>query len=248
MTDESPEELLVSTPAFTGELSKLLRLVRKREIDIMLLTLATISRQVVEALDRLSIDTRRDEERRRAVADGAVLASQLVLQKTRAILGLKEEDPLDGELEAQDVERQELVEAQRRALEQLARLLEQRTPTFVVRGNEMQIAEASAPEEEESELDARPYGDLGSDDEAELEAAAHTMVSVDLYPQKEMSAEILALLADGDAGASLESFRDSDPARLISAFLAVLELLKSRVVSARQARIHDEILLERARV
>ena len=234
----------VKLPQFEGPLDLLLHLIRKNEVDLRNIPVADICRQYHEYLVLMQeLDLEVAAEFLYVEALLVHIKSQLVLPRSATADGTPAEDPRD---------------------ELVRRLLEYRKYKGVAETlHEMEAVrlglwarpparlEAAGSEPEEADLSEVSLFDLLTFFKGALDRyrAAHPPsleIAHQKFSIKEKMENMLARVRGGGAAVPLSDiFRSlSGRAEAIAVFLAVLELLRLRVVRARQQSEFGDILLE----
>jgi len=231
----------IKTESFEGPFDLLLHLIKKNEVDIYNIPIATITRQYLDYLDvmkELNLDI---------AGDFLVMASTLIQIKSRMLLPLQADEET-GEEEVEDP-RAELV---RRLLEyrkykEVALVLGQRD----LLGRDVFKRDFSAPELAEIEPEQEPLVveifDL-------IEAFRKVLAAVPIETFHEVGAEglniadrineLLLLLKGTDAAGFEELFiGDYTREQVIVTFLAILELCRLKMVRISQALSFGTILI-----
>jgi segregation and condensation protein A len=235
----------VSLDVFEGPLDLLLFLIKKTEIDIHDIPIATLTQEYIAALEQMQ------ELDLNVAGEFLVMAAQLMFIKSRMLLPLQPEDAL-GEGEAEDP-RSELVarlleykQFKEAAVSLQHRELMQRD-VFGRMGVEAAIKEAAQQAlDEDSSLDVNLYDLLRAFQRILDELPAGTVREVD---REEVSVvqkmnEILDLLEISESILFHEAFRSArNKVTLLATFLGMLELAKMRSISIRQAQLFGEIRL-----
>ncbi|HZU04847.1 MAG TPA: segregation/condensation protein A [Chloroflexota bacterium] len=226
------EPLVVALPEFTGPLELLLDLIQKRQLDVTALSLAAVADQYLE-----QVLARQGELE--PLSEFLVVASQLLLIKSRALLRLPEE--CDGEDPAAEL-RQRLVEYQ--AVRAVAQWLAARE----------QAGWRSWPhggEREERPLQ-RPLAPLSGAELARLAARLlrtpeqpTTVVEPAARPAVRERAALLLRATTRDTWVPLAPLLGPDVPTAVATFLAVLLLVRLAVLAVRQPGPYAGIELRR---
>jgi segregation and condensation protein A len=230
----------IRTESFEGPFDLLLHLIKKNEVDIYNIPIATITRQYLEYLDvmkELNLDI---------AGDFLVMASTLIQIKSRMLL------PLQADEETEEEEEDPRAELVRRLLEyrkykEVAIVLGQRD----LLGRDVFKRNFSAPELAEIEPEQEPLDvevfDL-------IEAFRKVLAAVPIETFHEVGAvglniadrinELLLLLKGTDAAGFEELFiGNSTREQVIVTFLAILELCRLKMVRLSQALSFGTILI-----
>ena len=236
----SGEEFTLALPTFEGPLQLLLHLIESRQLDILTVPLASVADAYVEHLASHPVDPVN-------LAEFVATASQLIYLKSKRMLPSEPLPPLpDGTEEPDEDElRRRLLEY--RALRDAAALLGQRDGVTPVMRREPR--ESDLPE---APMEPMPVGRLV----AALEALA--AIPEPLPPPPEVVAreitigqqiEVLRRSLARGGSVVLQSILDRCRSRTEAAvtFLATLELVRRREVTAHQAELFGPIVVERSR-
>lgn len=109
LTSENPVVYKIDLPTFSGPLDLLLHLIERNELDITAISLAAVTDQYLEQIDRLR------EERLEQLMDFLVIGAKLLVIKSRALL-----PQLPGEL-SEDEEEEDPAETLARQLKRYKR-------------------------------------------------------------------------------------------------------------------------------
>ncbi|HEX9029235.1 MAG TPA: segregation/condensation protein A [Anaerolineales bacterium] len=229
----------VATPVYEGPLDLLLQLIEKAELDITRLALAQVTDQYLEHLHSLQ------EQAAEEVSAFLVIAARLLQIKSEALLPRPvpraegEEDP--GEALARQL-------LAYRRYKQIANLLAGREAA----GLRTYLRLAPAPKIEGTlDLNGLGLDDLiaaARDIFSQIERPAlSTVVNAPRITIREKISLIAAFLRS-NGRATFRLFLQSRPSRLdiVVTFLAMLELIKRRMVQAKQESLFGEIELETA--
>ncbi|HET6163422.1 MAG TPA: segregation/condensation protein A [Planctomycetota bacterium] len=220
---------------FAGPLDLLLHLVQKEEMDIREVSLVRICDQYFEALKRaknLDVDT---------AGEFLVMAATLMSIKARSLLPREEVD-LAAELDPEEELIQRLLEY--RQLKEATRILDRSSAARdLIHPSRPEVGDAGIPLEEVGvfhlvEAFRKVLADSGLD-----RAATGTIVAD--RPLAEYIADLLATLRATRRVAFHEVFKhDTTRIDLIGHFLAVLELMRAKLIHAVQETAFGEIVIE----
>ena len=220
---------------FAGPLDLLLYLVQKEEMDIREVSLVKICDQYFEALKRaknLDVDT---------AGEFLVMAATLMSIKARSLLPREEVD-LAAELDPEEELIQRLLEY--RQLKEATRILDRSSAARdLVHPSRPEVGDAGIPLEKVGvfhlvEAFRKVLADSG------LDRAAPSTIVAD-RPLAEYVADLLATLRSARRVAFHEVFKhDTTRIDLIGHFLAVLELMRAKLIHAVQAQAFGEIVIE----
>lgn len=225
----------VTTEQFEGPLGLLLSLIEKRELDISQVSLADITEEYVAHLDRV------EQVAPHELADFLVIASKLLYLKSKALLPeLKLEDEEDGVGLADQL----------RMYKKFAQAAE-RLGTMFADGLEAYTAPRTA-------MEAPSFAPPSS---LTVEDLARALVQVidRLRPYLELPKRLLERtatieehivhlkrrIADGARVLFHEMAEHGSRAEMVTSFLALLELLKQKIVHVEQRGLFEDIAIER---
>jgi segregation and condensation protein A len=228
-------------PSFEGPLDVLLRLIERHELEVTAISLAAVAEQFLAHLAALP-------DRDPAVlAEFAAIASRLLLLKTRVLFPRPPEAPAEEAGEDED----DLVRRLReyRLVKDAARALAAREAggwrAFEPRANPLP-PEAFGALETVTLAPARPLDLVRAAQRrlARLPAAPRLLALPPLISVGEMAARIVGWLrARGEVRFSALVAAAASRADLVTAFLAILELVRRRRVEARQEAPFGEIVV-----
>jgi len=220
---------------FAGPLDLLLYLVQKEEMDIREVSLVRICDQYFDYLKgakNLDVDT---------AGEFLVMAATLMSIKARSLLPREEVD-LSAELDPEEELIQRLLEY--RQLKEATRILDQRSAARdLIHQSRPQVGDAGIPLEEVGvfhlvEAFRKVLSDSGLDRGPQSTIVAER-------PLADYVADLLATLRVTRRVAFQEVFKhDTTRIELIGHFLAVLELMRARLIQAVQATPFGEITIE----
>lgn len=239
-TGYTPSAYRVAQEAYQGPLDRLLLLVRDHQIDLFQVSLATIADeflQYVQSLETPDLDE---------VGDYLVIAGQLLVLKSRALLPTEtqeeEEEPVDEQAlllqRLRDYEKfKELADHLRRAEEERRQLyLRESPPPSVGKRDSIDYYEINVFDL--ATAFQRVMAEIGDNSPRIIEGEEYTI--------DEKMAE-LQLLLQGTGEMCLTLYLKSLTSRLeaIVTFLALLELMRLLRVRARQAEFFGDIWIYR---
>lgn len=223
---------------FAGPLDLLLWLVQKEEMDIREVSLVRICDQYlahIRDLSKIDVDT---------AGEFLVMATTLMAIKARSLLPREEVD-LARELDPEEELIQRLLEY--RQLKEATRILDRRfAGRDLIHQSRPQVTDAGVPLEELGvwhlvEAFRKVLADTGLDRDA-----GRTIIAD--RPLAEYIGDLLAQLRAAPRLAFHEVFRaDTNRIDLIGHFLAVLELMRARLIRAIQEQAFGEIVIEALR-
>jgi segregation and condensation protein A len=235
-------EFKVALDVFSGPMDLLLHLVKKHEVDVTEVPIATIAAEFVahiDVLEELAIDQ---------VGEFVELASVLLEIKARALVPRPEETE-----EPVDLVREDLVQRllEYRQYRDAAALLEDRARQWELRfaRTPVDAAVARGAPAEVTIGDVHVWDLVGAMARvlAKREKRRPRQIVHDDTPIETHIERIEALLAGQGRAAFTELFDAGMPrSRVVGIFLAVLELVRRGRVVTRQERLFDEIWLEPA--
>ena len=233
-------EFKVALDVFSGPMDLLLYLVKKHEVDVTEVPIATIAAEFVahlDVLEELAIDQ---------VGEFVELASVLLEIKARALVPRPEETE-----EPVDLVREDLVQRllEYRQYRDAAALLEDRARQWELRFARTPVDEvaARAAPAEVTIGDVHVWDLVGALSRvlAKRERRRPRQIVHDDTPIETHIGRIEELLAGQGRAAFTELFDAGMPrSRVVGIFLAVLELVRRGRVVTRQERLFDEIWLE----
>jgi len=232
-----PDALEVFLEAFEGPLDLLLYLIKRQNLDVLDIPIATITRQYMTYIDLM------ESMRLELAAEYLLMAAMLAEIKSRMLLprpeSLDEEDDPRAEL----VRRLQEYERFKQAAENLDELPRQERDSFIARA-EPPALELTRPdaEVELSELLAAFRDILGR-----AEVNSHHLIQRETLSIREKMANILsAVSADGFADlTSLFNFEEGRRGVVVT-FMAILELLKGAMIDLVQAESFAPIYVKAA--
>ncbi len=229
--DPSPDAYTVTLAAFSGPLDLLIHLIKQNEVNIYDIPIALITQQYLEYLELL------EELDLDVAGDFIVMAATLIHIKSRMLLPRPDPSQEDAEEDPRDALVNRLLEYQK--FKAAANLLHER--------EEMRSAQWQRPDERVADL-------AGEDYEAEVEVDLFSLMAAfkavldrakqrpDAHiPGAQVSIEariqqLLARLSETEACGFEDLFEDADTRQgLIVTFLALLEMIRTRLVRVFQA-------------
>jgi segregation and condensation protein A len=239
--EPSPDAYTVTLAGFSGPLDLLIHLIKKNEVNIWDIPIALITAQYLEYLDLL------EELNLDVAGDFIVMAATLIHIKSRMLLPRPDPSQEDAEEDPRDALVNRLLEYQK--FKAAANLLHER--------EELRSAQWQRPNE-------RVAGLAGEDYEAEVEVDLFSLMAafkavLDRATQRptvsipgaQISIEarieqLLARLSETEACGFEDLFEDADTRQgLIVTFLALLEMIRTRLVRVFQAGMFGAIRVYR---
>ncbi len=239
--DASPDAYTVTLAAFSGPLDLLIHLIKQNEVNIYDIPIALITQQYLEYLELL------EELDLDVAGDFIVMAATLIHIKSRMLLPRPDPSQEDAEEDPRDALVNRLLEYQK--FKAAANLLHER--------EEMRSAQWQRPDERVADL-------AGEDYEAEVEVDLFSLMAAfkavldrakqrpDAHiPGAQVSIEariqqLLARLSETEACGFEDLFEDADTRQgLIVTFLALLEMIRTRLVRVFQAGMFGAIRVYR---
>jgi segregation and condensation protein A len=228
----------VQLDVFSGPLDLLLYLVRRDELDIQDVRIARVAEQYLDYVRFL------EQLDPNAAGDFLVMAATLVELKSRAVLPTPPPDAADDDDDPRSVLVRQLLEYKRfkDAARSLGRAADDRVKRYVRRPAELPV-ELDGVELEEAEVwdllsaFGRVMSSIGK-------GPTRYDISFDDTPIALYEAELLAAL-ESDGPTSFQSLFEDRRERheIVGLFLALLELIRQKRVSAEQDVVHGEIYL-----
>lgn len=239
-------EYHVKLDAFEGPLDLLLHLVNRLEIDIYDISVSQITDQYLEfihTMQELQLDI---------AAEYLLMAATLLEMKSKMLLPAREDEPAEGEFEAgfEEDPREELI---RRLVEY--RKYKAVSETLRKREARWQLV-YSKPPSLFAEPQAKPLAEVSVYDmisalqklvkRKQLEVPRKTKIQRQEISIKDRMDEIIK---DLDQSYGRKAFRDfydsSDREHIVTTFLAVLELMKKRMIVCEQEGNFADIIIYR---
>ncbi|HET7521825.1 MAG TPA: segregation/condensation protein A [Bacillales bacterium] len=237
-------EYNVKIDAFEGPLDLLLHLVNRLEIDIYDISVSQITDQYLDFIHQMQ------ELQLDVAAEYLLMAATLLEMKSKMLLPAREEEPLEEEFDVEYEEdpREELIR----------RLVEYRKYKIVTeqlkkRGDQWILAYSKPPvplgEPEVKQLaDASIYDMISALQKLvkriQLEVPKQTKIRRQEISVKERMDDILRMLDQRPGMRTFDEFHtSSDREHLVSTFLAVLELMKKRLVTCEQRGNFADIVI-----
>ncbi len=226
----------VSLQQFSGPLDLLLKLIEKEELDIAEISIAKIADQYIEYIENSTAIN--PEE----MADFLVLAARLLLIKSKALFPYLEigEDEDAGELERQLKMYKEFLDASKKIEELIGTKKFMFVREFNRKSIMSQFKKFSPPPSLSADLLAGIMREIAERAKPALELEEKVIIAGMSIEEK------ISLISESVFNRVRLSFskllKDADnPTEIIVSFLAVLELIKQRVVCAKQDEIFGEI-------
>ena len=243
---EAENLFLIDSTAYSGPLNALLEIVEHHELDINIISLASVASQFVKYVSQVKAKGEISVEQ---ISQYVLIASRLLLLKSRSLL--PETDQIEEEEEAPDI--LALIDALKeyRKFAQAADLLGTkegsvsypRSPRQIINSSKLEIPTGLDGITLQSLVEI--IGDV-------LERLPEDDDSLELEREPIILADRMNRIENlfGDSALSKISFRSiiesaSTRAEVIVDFLAVLELIKSQTIKAVQSERFGEIYLER---
>lgn len=227
----------VSTALYEGPLDLLLELIERAELDITALAIAQVTNQYLAYLNHLQD---RDPAE---VSAFLVMAARLLQIKSAALLPRREPAELPGE-EVDDAEAlaRQLIEYRR--FKQLANVLAQREEAKL--RTYLRLAPATVKVEARLDLSGITLEDLLAAARQSLAnkpglANLSEVVTMPRITIREKIETILATLKRSATGSFYSLLRSHNRVEVVVTFLALLELIKRRVIEARQEKLFADI-------
>jgi segregation and condensation protein A len=239
--EPSPDAYTVTLVGFTGPLDLLIHLIKKNEVNVYDIPIALITAQYLEYLDLI------EELNLDLAGDFIVMAATLIHIKSRMLLPRPDPSQEDAEEDPRDILVNRLLEYQK--FKAAANLLHER--------EELRSAQWQRPDE-------RVAGIAGEDYEAEVEVDLFSLMAafkavLDRAKQRpnvnipgaqvsieECIRRLLARLSETEACGFEDLFEDADTRQgLIVTFLALLEMIRTRLVKVFQAGMFGAIRVYR---
>lgn len=228
----------VKVKEFSGPLDLLLQLIEQQKMDITQISIATVTEQFLSHIKALtSIDPT-------TLADYLSVAAKLLVIKSKAILPTLELDPEEEEI-AQDLEAKLLLYKQFKEAAKYLKTLDNRRrqsflreTSFEERINFYPDPDVSPDRLRESILRVlNSLEEISNLPEATVRKAISIQEKIDSL-QTELSERIETKLSDLITKAK-------DKTEVIVTFLALLELIKQRILTVEQEQIFSEIIIKK---
>ena len=239
----SNQEYTVALDVFEGPLDLLLYLIKKSEVDIYDIPIETITRQYMEYLKLMRmLDLN-------IAGEFLVMAATLMMIKSRMLLPVEDradvEDDDDGADPRWDLIRQ-LVEYKKfkDAAMFLEGLEERQGNVFLREGDHVELG----PEPELALGDVGIFDLISAFQEALNKAPQETMTEImaDRFTVEEMVDRLITRMTRQERVSLRAVFSEMrSRAEIVTAFLAILELMKMKQLCALQDGMFGEIVLER---
>ncbi|MEZ6196331.1 MAG: segregation/condensation protein A [Planctomycetota bacterium] len=230
-------EYKVSLEHFSGPLDLLLYLIRKEEVDIYDIPITRLLDQYLvylEMLQHVDLD---------AAGDFAVMASTLMVIKSKMLLPVEEVD-LEEELDPRYELVQQLLEYKR--IRERARTLDARADAARRRLGRPETARPEPRVEEDRTLDELSIWDLFRFfqkimDETTIDARKERVIEGKHIPVRDFAVRLEERILRGPLRLSQLFAETRDRSERIGYFLALLLLMKTQVVQARQVEEFGDI-------
>lgn len=240
MTENAePTRLPVDIGSYKGPLDLLVHLIAKHEMDVFTIPIAEITQAYLDAIRGME---QKDLEEG---GEYLVLGAALVRYKSRALLPKEEtEDEDDDEIDDQLIEQRRREYERFRALADDLKEREELTATQIPR-----IGPSPEGPREVVEFTEVSVYDLYQTFQKiiqEIGAQQNRVIESETFSVDEKMLEIEALLAHNqriELSVYLRTLQSK--LEMIVVFLALLELIRLKEITAQQTRNHDEIVIER---
>ncbi len=238
VVESAGARLPVNIEGFTGPLELLVHLIAKHEMDILTISISSITRdyiQLIRQWETKDLDL---------AGEYLVLAATLLRYKSRALIPKDENEPEDEELADQ------ILELRRQEYERFRKLADE----LRVREEESSALFPRLGSQPEGEREVIEYTEVSVYDLyrtfqkiiEEIGAADVNVVEGESYSVDEKILEIEALLTYNRRIRLSEYLRTlHSKLEIIVVFLALLEMIRLHEARALQEEIHGEILLEK---
>ncbi len=233
-----PDALEVALEAFEGPLDLLLYLIKKHRLDILDLSVSSITEQYMQYVDLMK------EIKLELAAEYLVMAALLTQIKSRLLLPVhKELEEEEADPRAELVKRLQEYEQFRKAAENLDDI-----PRV---GRDIHIAKALI---DESDLQAPLFPDVDmkelllalSDVMARAETFNHHQITAEVLSTRARMSEILDLLSQSSEFVPFEQvvICEKGRAHVVVSFIAILELVKEQLIVLNQSDINSLIYIK----
>lgn len=231
-----PDAMKVLLEAFEGPLDFLLYLIRKQNIDILDIPIASVTRQYMEYIDLMQ------ELSLELAAEYLVMAAILAEIKSRMLLPRPSDaEATEDDPRAELVRRLQEYERYKQAAEDLDKLPREDRDIFTVQSDASQIAvdkpqpHVALPELLHALMDVLKRADL----------TTHHLIQIDALSVREKMSHILASVQDKEHLLFTHLFNVQEGRLgIIVTFLAMLELLKQSLIEFVQAAAFAPIYLK----
>lgn len=232
-----PDALEVFLDAFEGPLDLLLYLIKRQNLDILALPIANITQQYMEYIDLMK------EMRLELAAEYLVMAAMLAEIKSRMLLPRPVEEGEEEDPRAELIRRLQEYERFKKAAEDIEGLprIERDFEEINVMQTEV-IEEKKLPQVEMKDL---MYALAQVLRRAEI-YAAHEIKQEPLSIRERMTQVLSTLSVDDFVEFSSLFTKEEGRAGVIVTFIAILELLKERVIDIVQAEVYAPIYVKPA--
>lgn len=225
----------VTTEQFEGPLGLLLSLIEKRELDISQVSLASITEEYVAHLDRV------EQVAPHELADFLVVASKLLYLKSKALLPeLTIEDEEDGVGLADQLR---MYKKFAQAAEQLETMFVDGRESYAAPRMAMEAPAFAPPLSLTVEDLARALGQVIDRLRPYLELPKRLLERTATI--EERIVHLKRRIADGARVLFHEMAEHGSRAEMVTSFLALLELLKQKIVHVEQRGLFEDIAIER---
>ena len=228
----------IKVEQFSGPLDLLLQLIEQQKMDITQLSIASVTEQFLAYIKRMEIIDPTH------LADYLSVAAKLLVIKSKAILPTLQLDPEEEEIAA-DLESKLLLYRQFKEVAKFLKKQDNRRKQSFIRGTHFEERVNFFPDPEidtntlhQSILHVlKSLEEINSLPEATVKEAISIQEKID-HLQSIISEQIEARLSDLLAKAK-------DKTEVIVTFLALLELIKQRVLTVEQENIFAEIIIKK---
>ena len=239
----------VKTEAFEGPLDLLLHLINRLEIDIYDIKMAEITTQYMEHIHAMSVLELNE------ASEYLVMAATLLSIKSKMLLPIHQDEDMDADFDIpyedpRDELVQKLIEYKKykEAAENLQELEGNRSLFFTKAPTDLSEYQASQ-QLALFELDVNVYDMLGAFQKMlrrkQLSAPLHTRVSRQEVSIKEQMHNVVTTLQKHNGRLSFyDLFPTRDKTTIVTTFLALLELMKRKVVQVGQQHNFEELVVE----
>lgn len=233
MSETTPIDLELASPAFIGPLALLLELIEKRRLPITEVSLAQVADQYLERMRTLvGINAE-------ILADFLVIAARLLVIKSRALLPSQTHSPDEPDVAAELEQRLLEYRIFKEAAERLRELEESDRRSYP---RQIGAEEADRPE---PPLDAIPPEALSAAMARMLKALQPEREQLALVPRVSVEQRIEHLIGHLYArlSATFSELAGNTVGEVVATFLAILELMRRGFLTARQETPFAEIEL-----